>query len=87
MSDIDEARARRAIETIAGGTTPRDTIATGFPSVDNALGGGVRRGDLVVLGGEVGSGKSALTLAIALRASEAGVKTRFLSGEISLRRA
>ena len=87
MSDIDEARARRAIEAIAGGTAPRDTIATGFPSVDNALGGGVRRGDLVVLGGEVGSGKSALTLAIALRASEAGVKTRFLSGEMDQTRA
>jgi replicative DNA helicase len=87
MSDIDEARARRAIETIAGGTAPRDTIATGFPSVDNALGGGVRRGDLVVLGGEVGSGKSALTLAIALRASEAGVKTRFLSAEMDQTRA
>jgi replicative DNA helicase len=87
MSDIDEARARRAIETIAGGTAPRDTIATGFPSVDNALGGGVRRGDLVVLGGEVGSGKSALTLAIALRASEAGAKTRFLSAEMDQTRA
>jgi replicative DNA helicase len=87
MIDIDQARARRAIETIAGGTAPRDTIATGFPSVDNALGGGVRRGDLVVLGGEVGSGKSALTLAIALRANEAGVKTRFLSGEMDQTRA
>jgi replicative DNA helicase len=87
MSDLDEARARRAIETIAGGTAPRDTIATGFPSVDNALGGGFRRGDLVVLGGEVGSGKSALALAIALRTSEAGTKTRFLSGEMEQTRA
>ena len=72
MSDLDEARARRAIGTIIDGTAPRDTIPTGFPSVDNALGGGVRRRDLVVLGGEVASGKSALALAIALRASESG---------------
>ena len=87
MSDLDEARTRRALEAIAGGLTPRDTISTGFPSVDNALGGGFRRGDLVVLGGEVGSGKSALALAAAVRASDAGAKTRFLSGEMDLPRA
>jgi replicative DNA helicase len=87
MSDLDEARTRRALEAIAGGLTPRDTISTGFPSVDNALGGGFRRGDLVVLGGDVGSGKSALALAAAVRASDAGAKTRFLSGEMDLPRA
>jgi replicative DNA helicase len=41
----------------------------------------------VVLGGEVGSGKSALTLAIAVRASDGGTKTRFLSGEMEQTRA
>ena len=87
MSDLDEARARRAIETIVEGTAPRDTIPTGFPSVDNALGGGVRRRDLVVLGGEVGSGKSALSLAIALRIAENGARVRFLSGEMEETRA
>jgi replicative DNA helicase len=87
MSDLDEARTRRALEAIAGGLAPRDTISTGFPSVDNALGGGLRRGDLVVLGGEVASGKSALALAVAVRAGDAGAKTRFLSGEMDLPRA
>src|SRR6187402_555540 len=87
MSDLDEARTRRALETIASGMAPRDTITTGFPSVDNALGGGVRRGDLVVLGGEVGSGKSALALAVAMRAGEGGAKSRFMSGEMELPRA
>jgi len=87
MSDLDEARARRAIGTIVDGTAPRDTIATGFPSVDNALGGGVRRRDLVVLGGDVGSGKSALALAFALRVSESGAKVRFLSSEMDQTRA
>jgi replicative DNA helicase len=87
MSDLDEARARRAIETIADGSAPPDTISTGFPSVDNALGGGFRRRDLVILGGEVASGKSALALAIALRAAESGSRTRFLSGEMDQTRA
>ena len=42
------------------GDVPSDTVPTGFPSVDRILGGGLRRRDLVVLGGDVGSGKSAL---------------------------
>ena len=87
MSDLDEARARRAIEAIADGSAAPDTITTGFPSVDNALGGGVRRRDLVVMGGEVGSGKSALSLAIAIRAAESGAKVRFLSAEMDQTRA
>jgi replicative DNA helicase len=87
MSDLDDVRTRRALEMVASGAAPRDTLSTGFPSVDNALGGGFRRGDLVVLGGEVGSGKSALVLAMALRAVESGAAARFLSGEMELPRA
>src|SRR3989449_3739326 len=61
-----------------------DTVPTGFPSLDRILGGGVRRRDLVVLGGDVGSGKSALALGIALRVAqqEGGVGVAFFSGEM-----
>ena len=59
-----------------------DTLSCGFPSVDALLGGGVRRGDLVVLGGDVASGKSALALAMALRAAEDGRSVAFFSGEL-----
>ena len=38
------------VDAIADGAPAPDTIETGFPSVDKLLGGGVRRGDLVVLG-------------------------------------
>src|SRR6266566_2480616 len=41
-----------------------DTVPTGFPSVDKLLGGGLRRRDLVVLGGDIGAGKSARALGI-----------------------
>src|SRR3954466_5474365 len=58
------------IDAIAEGAPDSDTIATGFPSLDRSIGGGFRRGDLAVLGGDVGSGKSALALAIALRSAE-----------------
>jgi replicative DNA helicase len=69
------------VDAAADGTPTRDTIASGFPSVDKMLGGGFRRGDLIVLGGDVGSGKSALALAIALRAA-GHHQTVFVSGEM-----
>lgn len=68
----------------AGGTA--DTLSCGFPSVDALLGGGFRRGDLVVLGGDVGSGKTSLALAMALRAAESGRSVAFFSGESSAER-
>jgi replicative DNA helicase len=58
------------IDAIAEGAADTDTIASGFPSLDRSIGGGFRRGDLAVLGGDVASGKSAFALAIALRAAE-----------------
>ena len=59
-----------------------DTVPTGFPSVDKLLGGGLRRRDLVLLGGDVGSGKSALGLGIALRVAQQGLGVAYLSGEM-----
>jgi replicative DNA helicase len=64
------------------GVTSPDTVPTGFPSVDRVLGGGLRRRDLVVLGGDVGSGKSALALGFALRSAQAGYPVAFFSGEM-----
>jgi len=63
-----------------------DTIRTGYASLDRMLGGGFRRQDLVVLGGDIGSGKSALALSLALRAAAAGTPTIVLSGEMSSER-
>ncbi len=44
------------IDARSGGAAAADTVATGFPSLDRVLAGGLRRKDLVVLGGDVGSG-------------------------------
>lgn len=76
----------RQLDAVADGAPPPDTLSTGFPSVDRILGGGLRRGDLVVLGGDVGSGKSALALAIALRTTVNGQVAAFYSGEMSVER-
>ncbi len=64
------------------GDVPGDTIPTGFPSIDRLLGGGLRRRDLVVLGGDIGSGKSALALGLALRVAQRGTGVALFSGEM-----
>ena len=74
------------VDAVSDGAPPRDSIASGFPSLDKMLGGGFRRGDLIVLGGDVSSGKSALALAFAIRASLAGTRVAFLTAEMAVER-
>ena len=76
----------RRIDLVADGSLAGDTMRTGFPSIDRWLGGGIRAGDLVVLGGDVGSGKSALALAMTLRMAQSGTRVALLSGEMSAER-
>lgn len=61
-------------------------VPTGFPTLDALLGGGLRRGDLVVLTGDTASGKSSLALAIALNVCAAGRSAAVLSGEMTAAR-
>lgn len=55
--------------THAAGRLAEDVVSSGLLSLDRALGGGFRRGDLVVLGGDHSVGCSALALAMAQRAA------------------
>ncbi len=80
------ARLVRRVDAAADGEAATDSFATGFPSIDKWLGGGFRRGDLVVIGGEVGCGKSSLALAMALRMSQSGTNAAFLTHEMSVER-
>ena len=86
LARLDESVDRSAAGGV--GAVPSDTVRTGFASLDKLLGGGLRAGDLVVIGGDVGSGKSALALAIALRAAQSSREgvVAFLSGEMSVER-
>ena len=70
------------VDARLGGAASGDTVGTGFPSVDRILGGGLRQGDLIVLGGDVGVGKSSFALAVGLRVAERGESAAFLSGEM-----
>lgn len=71
------------IDERTGHTLAPDTVPTGFASLDRVLAGGLRHKDLVILAGDVGSGKSALGLGIAIRAAAAQIPTMFFSGEMS----
>jgi len=64
------------------GEVTGDTIPTGFGSLDKLLGGGLRRRDLILLGGDIGSGKSALALGIALRVAQQSLGVAYLSAEM-----
>lgn len=74
------ARLDRAAE----GDIDPGIVHTGFPSIDRAIGGGFRRGNLIVLGGDESAGCSALGLAIALRVSP---RALLLTGEMPAERA
>ncbi|AMW04222.1 DnaB-like helicase C-terminal domain-containing protein [Gemmatimonas phototrophica] len=58
------------LDRAAAGEVDLDLVPSNFPSLDKALGGGFRRGDLVVLGGDDSVGSSALALGIALRGAQ-----------------
>jgi replicative DNA helicase len=74
VAQIDDQLANKA---------STDTVPTGFASLDRVLGGGLRQKDLIVLAGDVGSGKSALGLGMAIRAAASRVPTMYCSGEMS----
>jgi replicative DNA helicase len=74
------------VDAVSDGQSSPETISCGFPSIDNLLGGGFRRGDLVVLGGDTSSGKSSLALAFAIRAATRGQCSAFLTAEMTRER-
>ena len=82
----EPAETEALVPMALAGEASGKPITSGFPSLDSLLGGGLRRGDLVVLAGDAGVGKSALALAMALRSTAAGQAAAFLSGEMSAAR-
>jgi replicative DNA helicase len=77
------AKVLSRADAVADGAPSPDTVPTGFPSLDRILGGGLRAGDLAVLGGDVGSGKSAFALAVALRIAQRRQRVTYYSGEMT----
>jgi DNA repair protein RadA/Sms len=61
-----------------------ERLSTGITELDRALGGGVVKGDVVLIGGEPGIGKSTLLLQAGASVSQKKKKVLYVSGEESL---
>lgn len=64
-------------------TGQRVKISTGFPGIDEAIGGGLSTSDVMLLAGLPASGKSALALQMGYQIAAQGVPTAFLAGEMT----
>ncbi len=81
-----QAEAESLVPAALAGEASGNAVTSGFPSLDSLLGGGLRRGDLVVLAGDVAVGTSALALAMTMRSTASGQSAAFLTGEMSIGR-
>ncbi|MGH9156216.1 MAG: DnaB-like helicase C-terminal domain-containing protein [Acidimicrobiales bacterium] len=75
-------RARSALGTLTallsgGGAGPRAVIPTGFAPLDEVLEGGCRPGDVVLVGGKPGAGKTVAVLQWARNMAAAGSRALF----------
>lgn len=62
--DVGMVRLLDRIQAQADGTAPPDFIPTGLKDLDARLDGGMRRGELIIIGARPSMGKSALALSI-----------------------
>lgn len=72
------------LDRAAAGEVDQGITPSGFLSIDRAVGGGFRRGELIVLGADDSAGASSLALAIALRCAG---RPLYLTGEMRPERA
>ena len=79
---IAEFEERIALQV--SGSWEERVLATGLHDLDHLLGGGIRPGELVYLGGRPGSGKSALMLQIAHNVARREQPALIFSGEMSM---
>lgn len=84
-SDISPlTRVIGRLDRSAAGDVDQGIVPTGFLSIDRAMAGGFRRGELVVLGADDSAGASSLALALALRCAG---RPLYLTGEMRPERA
>ena len=79
---IEAVEAEGGLNSLLGGDQ-RKVIPTPFPALTGALAGGLRPGQLVIIGARPGHGKSILGLQLALAAAEAGNHSSVFSLEMS----
>lgn len=80
---ISDNRIKRIADVVTKDIEEIDGVITGFDSLDEILGGKLRLGQLVILTGRRGDGKSTLGSMIAVNAIHQGFRTFFYSGELT----
>jgi replicative DNA helicase len=60
-----------------------DTVATGFPILDEALGGGLLKGSYSIIAGHTGTGKSIAALTMYMNMLRAGLKPIYINYEVA----
>ena len=80
MIDLSAA-ARQYLESVRSGNS--NLIETGIPDLDYAIGGGIERGELVVIAARPSHGKSAVALQMAHSWTLLGMPTVIISEEMS----
>ena len=83
MADVIENEIKPALFDLEQKITHR--ISTGWPKVDQLIGGGISLSDVLLVAGLPGGGKSAFVLQLASNIAAQGVPIAFLSGEMSNR--
>ena len=81
VSDLGEVLADAEERLQSGASAGSRVIPTGFTPLDTYLGGGLRSGDLTVLGGAQGLGKSTMVLQMLRSAALRGEPVLYLSFE------
>lgn len=82
-ADVMESLQSRLTDQLAGVWDER-VLPTRLSDLDRQLAGGFRPGELIILGGRPGSGKTALLLQIAHNVSRRGAPALVFSGEMSM---
>jgi circadian clock protein KaiC len=79
MEESSAPPAPAAEPAPAAPTAGLERCATGIDGLDNILGGGVPRGNMVLVAGSVGTGKTTLCLEFLVRGAERGERSLFVS--------
>ena len=85
LDSLDGSPRRAGSSTASGAAGPDgpatvlERCATGIEGLDDILGGGIPRGNMVLVAGSVGTGKTTLCLEFLVRGAEQGERSLFLS--------
>ena len=80
---VDNPKIIRLVDVQRKGTSEMVSISTGFKQVDDKLGGGFFLGQLIIITGKRGLGKSTLGSQFGIRAISEGHAVMFYSGELN----